>query len=136
MSSPRAETKEARGKSISTASPKLPVAESEEVGMSTGRLRRIKPVMERYVASGQVPGVVTLVARRGRVVHLEALGFRAQRGFSYTPEGAPICPKHNVPMVKREKQGDTWFSHNMGTAEEPLWCRGYEHSTSPGWKVG
>lgn len=59
--------------------------------------------------------------------------FRPQLGYQYTPEGSPICPRHNVPMVKREKQGDVWYSHNTGSEDSPLWCRGYEHKNSPGF---
>jgi len=59
--------------------------------------------------------------------------FRPQLGYQYTPEGSPICPRHNVPMVKREKQGDIWYSHNVGTEQDPQWCRGYEHKNSPGF---
>jgi len=54
----------------------LPRAEPEEVGMSSERLTRIGKAMQRYVDRQLVPGVVTLVARQGRVVHLDAIGFR------------------------------------------------------------
>jgi CubicO group peptidase (beta-lactamase class C family) len=54
----------------------LVVTPAEEVGMSAGRVGRIRPVMESAVARHEVPGVVTLVARRGKVVHFEAVGFR------------------------------------------------------------
>src|SRR5215471_10777485 len=54
----------------------LPLANPEEVGMSTDRLSRIRTAMQRYVDRGEVPGVVTLVARRGRVVHFDAVGYR------------------------------------------------------------
>ena len=47
----------------------LPTARPEDVGMSSERLARIRTGMQRYVDRGMVPGVVTLVARRGRVVH-------------------------------------------------------------------
>lgn len=53
----------------------LPAAEPEEVGMSSGRLSRIGPAMRRYVDEGKVPNVITLLARRGRVVHAEAVGY-------------------------------------------------------------
>jgi CubicO group peptidase (beta-lactamase class C family) len=49
-------------------------AKPEEVGMSGERLGRITTVMQRYVDAGNLPGVVTLVARRGKVVHFEAIG--------------------------------------------------------------
>ena len=48
----------------------------EEVGMSSERLARIRARMKRYIDRKEVPGVVTMVARRGRVVHLEAAGYR------------------------------------------------------------
>src|SRR5262245_6829648 len=54
----------------------LPTTKPEEVGMSSERLARIPVAMKRYVDAGTVPGVVTLVARRGKVVHLEAVGLR------------------------------------------------------------
>ena len=54
----------------------LPTARPEEVGMSSERLGRIRTAMQRYIDKGLVPGVVTLVARRGRVVYLDALGYR------------------------------------------------------------
>ncbi len=46
--------------------------------------------------------------------------------WSYTPEGLPICPKHGVAMTKREKQGDTWYSHKvLGEDGREYYCRGY-----------
>jgi CubicO group peptidase (beta-lactamase class C family) len=49
-------------------------AEPGEVGLSSERLGRLNAVMREYVADGRLPGGVTLVARRGRVVHLDAFG--------------------------------------------------------------
>ncbi len=49
-------------------------ARPEEVGLSAERLGRIRTAMQRYVDRSAVPGVVTLVARRGRVAHLEVVG--------------------------------------------------------------
>ena len=54
----------------------LPTGAAEDAGLSSERLQRIKIAMQRYIDRGEVPGVVTLVARRGRVVHFEALGYR------------------------------------------------------------
>jgi hypothetical protein len=46
--------------------------------------------------------------------------------WNYTPDGLPLCPKHGVPMQKREKQGDTWYSHKvMGEDGREYYCRGY-----------
>jgi len=48
----------------------------ETVGLSSTRLARIGPLMERYIASGRPPGVITLVARHGKVVHFACHGLR------------------------------------------------------------
>jgi CubicO group peptidase (beta-lactamase class C family) len=61
------------------ASP-LPRAEPEEVGFSSERLRRLDAAMQGYVDRGEVAGVVTLIARHGKVVHLEAQGSRDREG--------------------------------------------------------
>ncbi len=47
---------------------------AEEVGFSSSRLGRIGEVMQRYVNQGKLAGIITLVARDGKVVHLERLG--------------------------------------------------------------
>ena len=42
-------------------------------GLSPARLRRLREVLTRHVESGDMPGLVALVARRGEV-HVEAIG--------------------------------------------------------------
>ena len=54
----------------------VPTAEPEVVGMSSERLGRLDTVMQGYVDRNEVAGVVTLVARRGKVVHFSAAGQR------------------------------------------------------------
>jgi CubicO group peptidase (beta-lactamase class C family) len=51
-----------------------PTARPEEVGLSGERLRKINELMQRHIDAGTFSGAVTLVARHGRVVHLEAQG--------------------------------------------------------------
>ena len=46
----------------------------EEVGLSSERLQRINEMMQRHIAAGDFSGAVTLVARNGRIAHLEAQG--------------------------------------------------------------
>lgn len=59
------------------ADPILPVAAApEDVGLSSAQLARIEAVTQKYVDSGLVPGVVMLVARRGKVAWTRTLGFR------------------------------------------------------------
>jgi CubicO group peptidase (beta-lactamase class C family) len=49
-------------------------ARPEAVGMSSERLQRVNELVDRYIASGDITGAVTLVARNGRIVHLQAQG--------------------------------------------------------------
>ena len=58
------------------ADPRIPAGRPEDVGMSSERLNRITAAMRRYVDRQDVSGAVSLVARHGRVVHLESLGRR------------------------------------------------------------
>jgi CubicO group peptidase (beta-lactamase class C family) len=53
----------------------LPTGKPEDVGMSSERLARVGPAMQKHIDAGEIAGVVTLVARRGRIVHLEAHGY-------------------------------------------------------------
>jgi CubicO group peptidase (beta-lactamase class C family) len=55
---------------VSLAAGALP----EDVGLSSDRLGRIDNVMQQYVDEGKVAGVVTLVERKGQIVHHKAFG--------------------------------------------------------------
>lgn len=46
----------------------------ESVGISSERLGRIDKMCEHAVADGQVPGIVSLIARDGKIVHWKAYG--------------------------------------------------------------
>jgi len=52
----------------------LPVVKPEKVGMSSERLRRIDEMMQRHIDAGDITGGVTVVARRGQVVHFKTHG--------------------------------------------------------------
>jgi CubicO group peptidase (beta-lactamase class C family) len=52
------------------------VEKPETVGMSGSRLELIRPVMQSFVDRGVYAGVSTLIARRGKVVHSEQVGWR------------------------------------------------------------
>jgi CubicO group peptidase (beta-lactamase class C family) len=54
----------------------IAVEPSEAAGMSARRLERIRPVMQAYVDRGVYAGIVTLIARRGKVVHAAEFGWR------------------------------------------------------------
>jgi len=52
----------------------LPSASPASVGMSAERLERIDTVMERFIAESRIAGMVTMIARHGKLVHCEAYG--------------------------------------------------------------
>ena len=52
----------------------LTMSKPEDVGMSSERLKRIHPMIQSHVDGKDFSGAVTLVARKGKVVHFEAHG--------------------------------------------------------------
>jgi CubicO group peptidase (beta-lactamase class C family) len=56
------------------AAASIPGAKPEELGLSTERLQRIHESIQHHINAGDISGAVTLVARKGRVVHFEAHG--------------------------------------------------------------
>ncbi|MFT6099825.1 MAG: CubicO group peptidase (beta-lactamase class C family) [Arenicella sp.] len=53
---------------------KVVISKAEKVGMSSERLQRLESLGQRYVADGNYAGLVTLVARKGKIVHFKAHG--------------------------------------------------------------
>jgi CubicO group peptidase (beta-lactamase class C family) len=68
----------------STAS--SPTAKPEDVGMSSERLERITRMIDRHIAAGDLAGAVTIVARKGKVVH------RSARGVMDLQSKQPMAP--------------------------------------------
>jgi CubicO group peptidase (beta-lactamase class C family) len=56
----------------------LSTIKPEEAGLSSQRLNLIKPVMQRYVDENKLPGLITMVARQGKIVHFEKYGMMDQ----------------------------------------------------------
>jgi CubicO group peptidase (beta-lactamase class C family) len=52
----------------------IPTASPEDVGMSSEGLLEIDAVMQKYMDAGKIQGAMTVVARRGKVVHFKAHG--------------------------------------------------------------
>jgi len=62
------------------------IESSEDVGCSSERLARIKPVMQSYIDHNGFAGLSTMLARRGRVIHREHVGWQERE--SHTPLSA------------------------------------------------
>lgn len=55
-------------------SQELPTVEPEAIGLSSKRLERLNTVMAEWTAQQKLPGIVTLIARHGKIAQLEAYG--------------------------------------------------------------
>jgi CubicO group peptidase (beta-lactamase class C family) len=65
----------------------LAPAKPEEVGMDSAKLAAIKPAMEELLKQNRGAGVVTLVARDGKLVHLDAAGMaNSEKKKPMTPD--------------------------------------------------
>src|SRR5438132_5988456 len=64
----------------------LSTVKPEQVGLSSERLERIGQVLRVDVERGRIPGAVVVVARKGRVASVQAVGFRDRAA------GAPMTP--------------------------------------------
>ncbi len=56
------------------AAASVPAGKPEEVGLSSERLHRIHEAIQRHIDAHDISGAVTVVARNGRMAHLEAHG--------------------------------------------------------------
>lgn len=77
----------------------LPRAKPEEVGLSSERLARIAETLKADIAAGRTPGAVIAIARHGKLVALDAYGWRDKAA--------------NIPMTT-----DTIF--NIGSMTKPM----------------
>ncbi len=60
--------------SAAKATPPLPSAKPESIGLSPVRLQRMRDAFQREIDKGTTPGVVSMVARRGQIGWFEAQG--------------------------------------------------------------
>jgi CubicO group peptidase (beta-lactamase class C family) len=75
----------------------LPTVTPESVGMSSERLQKIDDYFQRFVDADQIAGAVTLVARRGKVVHYSAVGSK------YREENIPMTPDSIFALASMTK---------------------------------
>ena len=65
----------------------LPKARPSDVGLSAERLDRLTQVMQGYIDQGKIIGMVTLVARNGRVAYLHPFGKLDLNGAAMPVDG-------------------------------------------------
>ena len=62
--------------SFVAAQSSLPMVTPEEVGFSSEQLDKIESYFQGRVDRGEIAGIVTLVARKGKIAHLSAVGYQ------------------------------------------------------------
>ena len=64
----------------------------EDVGLSSERLARLSALMEQFVKDNQMPGIMTLVQRKGKVrQHIKTVLFFAGQPLDGTTVPANVC---------------------------------------------
>jgi CubicO group peptidase (beta-lactamase class C family) len=58
----------------SASAKEIPLDTPEAVGISSERLQRIRPAIQKYIDTGLTPGVITAIIRKGKLVHFQAQG--------------------------------------------------------------
>lgn len=78
----------------------LTITTPELVGVSTERLARLDAAMQRYIDKDLLAGTVTLVARKGKVIHLQAQGFKnRESGEVMTDDSIFVIMSMTKPIV-------------------------------------
>ena len=78
----------------------LPTARPAEIGLSEDGLRRLSAAFTREIESKRLPGLVALIARRGRVGFVESLGARDPKsGAAMTPDAIFRIYSMTKPIV-------------------------------------
>ena len=62
--------------SFAFAADSLPVVQPEEVGFSSEQLNKVESYFASRVENGEIAGMVTLVARHGKIAHFSAVGYQ------------------------------------------------------------
>lgn len=74
------------GKKATSKSTALPRAKPEAVGLSSERLKRLTARFAQGVSTGEIPGAIVWVSRRGKVAYEQTFGLRDPQA------GAPMRP--------------------------------------------
>ncbi|HIF73485.1 MAG TPA: class A beta-lactamase-related serine hydrolase [Porticoccaceae bacterium] len=78
----------------------FPTASPESVGLSSGRLERLTDAMQRYIDKDQLAGTVSLIARNGKVVHVESQGWKnKETGEVMTDDSIFVIMSMTKPIV-------------------------------------
>jgi len=78
----------------------FPTAAPEDVGVSSERLQRLSSTMQRYIDNNMLAGTVSLVARNGKVIHVESQGWKnKETGEAMTDDSIFVIMSMTKPIV-------------------------------------
>ena len=106
------------------------VAKPESVGMSSERLARINDFVQEHIDTDRIAGAVTLVARKGKVVHFEAQGWRDREdGVAMTRDSIFVLMSMTKPIVSSALM--MLFEEGKFLLDDPIakWIPEYENHT-------
>ena len=106
------------------------VAKPESAGMSSERLQRIDRFVQEYIDTDRIAGAVTLVARKGKVVHFEAQGWRDKEdGVPMTKDTIFVLMSMTKPIVSTALM--MLFEEGRFLLDDPIskWIPEYENHT-------
>ena len=104
----------------------LPRAKAESVGMNSERLGLIATALKADVDKGRLPGAVVAVARKGKLVYYEAVGYRDKAAnapmtkdtiFSIASMTKPMT---SVALLMLSEEGKLLISDPVGKYLPPL----------------
>lgn len=78
----------------------LPIAAPELTGVSSERLQRLPAAMQRYIDANKLAGTVSLIARNGRVIHVQSQGWKnKETGEEMTDDTIFVIMSMTKPIV-------------------------------------
>ena len=98
----------------------LPRAKPESVGMSSARLARIGETLRAEIDKGRFPGAVVAVARKGKLVYYEAVGWRDKDANAPMTKDAIFSiasmtkPMSSVALMQLFEEGRVLVSDPVG----------------------
>tara|TARA_B100000959_G_scaffold275235_1_gene328325 strand:+ start:1758 stop:3077 length:1320 start_codon:yes stop_codon:yes gene_type:complete len=78
----------------------LPLDTPENTGVSSERLERVSTAMQRYIDKDLLAGTISLISRKGKVIHLESQGWKnRETGEAMTDDSIFVIMSMTKPIV-------------------------------------
>jgi CubicO group peptidase (beta-lactamase class C family) len=104
----------------------LPRAKPETVGMSSARLGQVGALLKADVDAGRIPGAVIAIARKGKLVYYEAVGWRDKEANAAMTKDAIFSiasmtkPMTSIAVMQLTEDGRVVITEPVGRYLPPL----------------